>query len=231
LLLGLAATASVIAWFGVYPFLALSERVPSNVFVVECWMPPEAAEATGKAIVAMGGASLVVVACGLKDVADPYVSGRYGSELLVRAMVDSGISPGAIATCFFPSANRDRTYHAALAVRDWLRTRGTQAQALNVVTLGPHARRSRLMFQSALGPEARVGVVALDPKDYDADRWWNSSAGFRSVVGELVAYLYARFLFVGDSGQAVSGGARDGSYYTAVVRPAMPRDTRECGVY
>jgi hypothetical protein len=29
-----------------------------------------------------------------------------------------------------------------------------------------------------------------DP-EYDPQRWWTSSAGFRSVTGELIAYLYA----------------------------------------
>jgi hypothetical protein len=67
---------------------------------------------------------------------------------------------------------------------------------MDVVTLGAHARRSRLLFQKALGDEFQVGVIAIEDRQFDPNHWWQSSAGVRRVIDELVAYLYARTLFV-----------------------------------
>ena len=50
-------------------------------------------------------------------------------------------------------------------------------------------------YQMAMGKEVKVGSMAIPPKDYDEKHWWRYSAGVRSVIGESVAYLYARFLF------------------------------------
>ena len=40
-----------------------------------------------------------------------------------------------------------------------------------------------------------VGVVAAPHPEYDANRWWTSSSGVRSAIGEAIAFLYARFVF------------------------------------
>ncbi|MGB5457370.1 MAG: hypothetical protein WBO18_15570, partial [Gammaproteobacteria bacterium] len=67
--------------------------------------------------------------------------------------------------------------------------------SLDVVSLGPHARRTQWLFQIAVGDKIKVGVIAATPEDYDADDWWTWSSGVRAVVSEAVAYLYARFVF------------------------------------
>jgi hypothetical protein len=51
------------------------------------------------------------------------------------------------------------------------------------------------MFEKALGKDTAVGVISIPEKDYDQQHWWRSSAGVRTVIGETMAYLYARFLF------------------------------------
>lgn len=89
----------------------------------------------------------------------------------------------------------DRTYAAALALRDWSRAHGVQLTKVQLVSEGPHARRSRLLFARVLGPEVQVGITSVPVHDYDPSRWWRSSAGVRGVIGELLAYGYAKFLF------------------------------------
>ena len=102
--------------------------------------------------------------------------------------------PDAVAV---PSASieRDRTYSSGVALRDWMRAHGGVPREITVVTYGPHARRSRLLFQKAFGDAAAIGVISLTPREYDTGRWWRSSAGFRDVTGEAIAWLYARLLF------------------------------------
>jgi len=69
------------------------------------------------------------------------------------------------------------------------------ATGLNIITASTHARRSRLLFQKALGDSMRVGVIRLPAEGFNEDEWWKSSAGVRSVINESIAYIYARFLF------------------------------------
>jgi uncharacterized SAM-binding protein YcdF (DUF218 family) len=68
-------------------------------------------------------------------------------------------------------------------------------QAIDVVTIGSHARRSRLLFQKAMGNTVRVGVLAMDEREFDPVHWWRSSEGVREVLFEGVAYLYVRLCF------------------------------------
>ena len=51
------------------------------------------------------------------------------------------------------------------------------------------------MFEQALGPGITVGIIALEDPRYDHRHWWKSSLGVRVTLGEIIAYVYARFFF------------------------------------
>ena len=40
-----------------------------------------------------------------------------------------------------------------------------------------------------------VGIIAVPNPDYDSRHWWQYSEGVREVIGESIAYSYARFFF------------------------------------
>jgi uncharacterized SAM-binding protein YcdF (DUF218 family) len=82
---------------------------------------------------------------------------------------------------------------------------GIKPRQINVVTEGSHARRSRLLFQEAFGPEVKVGIIAFADPQFDPAHWWRTSEGVREVLGESIAYLYARFLFRPPESSSVSG--------------------------
>jgi uncharacterized SAM-binding protein YcdF (DUF218 family) len=88
---------------------------------------------------------------------------------------------------------RDRTYSSAIALRDWLREHEMQVRSLNIVTEGAHARRTRLLFEKALGPDIRVGVISIPSPDYDVTHWWYYSEGAEEIVQESIGYIYAKF--------------------------------------
>jgi len=87
---------------------------------------------------------------------------------------------------------RDRTYSSAIALRRWLLDHNMPLQSFNVVTVDAHARRTRLLFQKALGNDVRVGIISIPNPDYDAKHWWRYSEGVREVIGEGIAYTYAK---------------------------------------
>ena len=46
-----------------------------------------------------------------------------------------------------------------------------------------------------MGSGARVGILTITDRNYDAQRWWAASAGMRTVIGEAIADGYVRLLF------------------------------------
>ncbi len=100
-----------------------------------------------------------------------------------------------------PVKYRDRTFGSALALRRWCGANHRQITAFNLVTLGPHARRSRLLFEKAFDDKARVGIISIENREYDPAHWWRYSEGVKEVVSEGVAYVYARFFFHPESAE------------------------------
>lgn len=193
LLLLLGASVAVVGWVrAVHPFLALDAPVPATLLVVEGWLPDQAIE---RAVARFrdGDYDALVVTGGPLDRGARL--SRYATHAHAGAAVAvaAGAPPGAVHAVPAPPVVRDRTLASALALGQWLHASERAPASLNVVTLGPHARRSRLLFRRALGPQTQVGVIAEADPGYDAQRWWRSSSGVRAVSGEWIAYLYARF--------------------------------------
>lgn len=58
--------------------------------------------------------------------------------------------------------------------------------AVDLISLGVHARRSQRVYQDACGSALHVGVRALDDPDTPRNGWWRSSLGIVRVLKELV---------------------------------------------
>lgn len=58
--------------------------------------------------------------------------------------------------------------------------------AVDLISLGVHARRSQRVYQDACGKGVRVGVRALEDPDTPREGWWRSSLGTVRVLKELV---------------------------------------------
>lgn len=192
-----AGLAGLLAWtaaLNVLPFLASSEAAPGGVLVVEGWVPDYVfAEAAAEfrrqryeRLFVTGGP--VERGALLQDYPD---FASLGAATLLRM----GMPPAAVEAVPASAVIRDRTYASAMALRSRLLARGSLPGAVHVVSHGAHARRTRLLFQAALGDAVRVGITAVPDRDFDPDHWWASSEGVRIVIGETIAYAYARFLF------------------------------------
>lgn len=194
LLLFLALSATVVMLLGAYPFLAPTERVPSDLLVIEGWSSPSTMRQVAQEF-RSGHYQRALVVRPIFDLDDKYLSGRDEGDYLVRLLEKYQV-PAEKITCLFPVVvKKDRTYHSALEVKHWLATQGTNVSSLDLITLGPHARRSWLLYQKVFGDHVKVGIIAMEDPAYDKAHWWRSSAGVRAVSDEAFAYLYARFIF------------------------------------
>ena len=184
-----------VALKGVYPFLAITHRVNANVLVVEGWIHEYAIRAavkefqsnhyqrvftTGGPVGGSGG-----------YINDFYTSASVGADLLKKW----GIPGERLQMVPSRVMDRDRTYGSAVALRNWFRDHNMAVSGIDVVTQDLHARRTRLLFQKALGDQVAVGVIAIPNPDYDAKHWWRYSEGVKEVLSETASYVYARLLF------------------------------------
>jgi hypothetical protein len=192
LLLGVALAALGIS--GAHTFLTVNDPVPSDILVIEGWIPDYAlqralANVAGdhyrKILVTGGPISSGTLLCGYTNWAE------LGAATLIRLGVDTNTIEALPAA----RVTRDRTYASAVALHTWLHRHHIDTASLNIMTMADHSRRTRLLFRKALGREYQVGIISIENQDYDPNRWWQSSEGVRTVVGEMIAYGYARFLF------------------------------------
>ena len=196
LLLGSLIAALTLLTVSIHPFLAMTRPVHGDILVVEGWMPDSALE-KALALLHEHDYDLIVTTGGPLTKGSHFAQFPTSAELTAATLRELGADPHPVVAVAAPPSARDRTYATALALKDWLRRSRSLVKSLDVYSLGAHARRTRLLFQKALGDDVTVGVIAADP-DYDVDHWWSSSSGVRTVVHETVAYLYARFLFFPD---------------------------------
>ena len=195
LLLVAVVALSLGTLLGVYPFLAITQRVNADVLVVEGWVHPYAIRVsveefenrsyqsvftTGGPVIGKGG-----------YINDYQTSASVGADSLKK----EGIPAELVQMVPSHVMGRDRTYSSAIALRNWFREHDLPVRSINIVTEGAHARRTRLLFEKALGPGISVGVIAATSPDYDAKHWWRYSEGVEDVIDESVAYVYARFFF------------------------------------
>jgi hypothetical protein len=117
------------------------------------------------------------------------------AELGAATLLKLGLDRDSVQAVPTPAVRQDRTYASALVLKQWLQQHNAMPAELNLISLGAHARRSRLLFEKAFGQDARVGIIALENQDYDPEHWWKSSQGVRTVTDELIAYGYARLVF------------------------------------
>lgn len=184
-----------VAFFGVRPFLAITHPEKTNILVVEGWiLPCTMEEAAGE--FTNGGYQRLYTTGGPAAGVPKYIS-DYSTAASIGAglLRQFGVPAERIQMVPSHKTGRDRTYNAALALKFWLQTNHITPAAINVVTEGAHARRTRLLFQKAFGKDISIGIISLPNCDYDPKRWWRYSEGVREVIGESVAYIYARFFF------------------------------------
>lgn len=139
--------------------------------------------------------SKLYVTGGPLEVGTPLSEYKTYAERGAAILVKMGMSTNDIQAVPAPQVRQDRTYAAALAFSEYVREHGGIPRKVHLISEGPHARRSRLLLQMAVGKNVEVGVTAIPVPDYDPEHWWRSSAGVRGVIGEGLAYLYARVLF------------------------------------
>jgi uncharacterized SAM-binding protein YcdF (DUF218 family) len=194
-LFGISLCAILTIRVGIFPFLAVNAPLASDLLVVEGWIHKSAITAAACQI-GRQNYQRVFTTGGPVQGTGPYSNDfNTSASVAFYRLIDAGVPKHLLQEVPCRVRDRDRTYSAALALGEWLEKNNLRPTNLNVVTESVHARRTRLLFQKALGPHIRVGIISIPPDEYSATNWWRYSEGTKEVISETAAYLYARFFF------------------------------------
>jgi len=181
-------------------FLSKQAPLSSKVLVVEGWLPDYALK-EAMSIYTQGGYAKLITTGG------PISAGSYLKEykdyahLAKATLVAMGMKKEALTAVAAPDVKRERTYHSALALQKWMKQNRFETEVFNLASLGPHTRRSMMLFKKAFSQDdtdvnekIMIGSIAIAPQEYDPKKWYASSAGVRTTIGELIAYVYVLLL-------------------------------------
>ena len=175
-------------------FLIVNAPVAGGVMVVEGWAPDYALEAAIAEFNRNHYEKLFVTGIPLEQGA-PLAEYKTYAELDAAILIKMGMNSNVVQAVPAAAVRQDRTYAMACSLKGWMEGHGMTPTKVQVMTLGPHSRRSRLLFEKAFGKGVTVGITAIPSRDFDPGHWWTSSEGVRTVIGEALAYAYARVLF------------------------------------
>lgn len=173
-------------------FLRVTDDRPSEIFVVEAWVGNEALRAAAVEFSRHGDQFLLTTG-GLSS--ERWSDQRYSyAEMAARELVRSGVPADRIIVTTAATVSSQRTYEMAVAAWRTLREKNLHPKNITVFTVGPHARRSRLVFSKVFGSDTHVGVIAWVPPSYSTGPWWSASERADDVLKETAGYLYEVFL-------------------------------------
>jgi len=195
LVLGLLVLAVLLGCrWQLHPFLAMNQRVSGGCLVAEGWASDYSLAAAAEEFRTYHYDKIFVTG-GPIDRGGPLSEYKTFAELGAATLLKMGVNSNDVQAVPCPPVRQDRTFASSMALRKWIRDHHFPVTRLQVVTVGPHARRSRLLFAKAFGQGVEVGVTAVPEQEYDEAHWWNSSAGVRITLGEVIAYAYVRLFF------------------------------------
>lgn len=177
----------------IYSFLAPTTRVDTKTLVVEGWLGDYGLQLAAEEFKERNYDHIFVIG-------SPFTKARFftkhqnTAQLGYETLVAMGIPAHNITPVIGPISLRNRTYHCALALKKHFEEKNLGINSFNILSGGPHSRRSHLLFELAFNSKPKIGIIASESDEIEnTHSWWSSSAGFRSVLGELIAYLYALF--------------------------------------
>lgn len=175
----------------IHDFLAINHPVEADILVVEGWVYSHPAMAEAAEEFKRGQYRLLITVGGATALEGRNFEQVSSAVLAANQLQDLGVEKRLIVTLSVPESSQHRTYTSALTVKEFLKRSEVPTKGINVFTIGPHARKSLVLFRRAFGPSFVIGVIAGTDEEYDPDRWWMSARGIYVISRKLLGYLYA----------------------------------------
>jgi hypothetical protein len=103
-----------------------------------------------------------------------------------------GIDSSSVIAVPAKKVRINRTLTSALAFRDWLNTTSIKIKGINIISLGPHARRTWMTYNKILKEKYEIGIIALPDIKYDNSR----ITGILNTVRQTLGIVYYWFILM-----------------------------------
>ncbi len=173
----------------IHRFLAVSSPTSQGILVVEAWIPSQALPQAAQ-IFQRGSYRYLVVVGSQVSTCDH--SPNY-ADLAAENLAKLVPAKDKIVRIAMPYQPANHTFATANGFKQWFLISGAGTCCIDVYTVGVHARKSWITFQSVLGSNYRVGVIAGPETSYNPKYWLVSRRGFWLVARNLAGYLYTRY--------------------------------------
>jgi uncharacterized SAM-binding protein YcdF (DUF218 family) len=205
ILVGIFLPLASVCFINGESFLATTDRLPADILVVEGWIGRQGIAAAANEF-ERGGYRYLVTSGGLtsgfwEDKRESY------AQMAAEEMLRLGVPKARLLVAYSEDTESRRTFESAVAVRRALDDAGIKPEAINVFTLGPHARRSQMVFSKVNFNGPKVGVIGWLPSEYGHRPWWKSSERARDLLEETCGYFYEVLL---NSGRRSNSAAQSG---------------------
>jgi len=171
----------------VYPYLAPTSPIGGGLLVVEGWAGPPAFDEAARRFRA-GGYARIATTGGPIERETPLASEPTWADYAANGLRARGLAADVVTSVPAPASAQERTFRSAVTLRDWIAAEHLAVDRIDVVTRGPHARRTRRLYELAFDGDARIGIVSARPDEYDPAHWWRSSEGAKNVLGEAIGW-------------------------------------------
>ncbi|MEM8779295.1 MAG: ElyC/SanA/YdcF family protein [Cyanobacteria bacterium P01_G01_bin.49] len=178
----------------IQPFLTVSSPLEAKVMIVEGWLTDAAIKGAIAEFKAQNYHLMITTGTPIRR-GQQFSQYKTDADLAAATAIALGVDPQKVVAVPTPVVKVNRTAASAIGVKEWLSESDLTVETVNLYSYDVHTRRSWLIFRQVLEPEIKVGAIAYHSRDYDAQQWWKSSEGVKSVILETIAYFYARFLW------------------------------------
>jgi hypothetical protein len=195
ILIAFVVVMALIAGQSIHSFLAPNDPAPAaRLLVVEGWMEMKDMD-QAIAVFRKGRYERVVTTGGPIETWLELPGSSNSAELAASYLRKHGLEGVDVTAVPSATSARERTFLSAVKLNDWATKQGLAVAALDVFSGGVHARRSRMLYRMAFGPNVDVGILSARPSQYDEERWWQTSVGVKLVLGEAISVAWTACCF------------------------------------
>jgi hypothetical protein len=198
--IGSAVVGAIWMASGAESYFSLNSPVRPDILVVEGWLRSDGLRAAAEEF-KKGGYRYLVTTGGEIGWETGSGNGTY-AEKAAHILESYGVQPSRILVTSIGAIEKQRTFMSAVMAARAVREAGIEFPSVNIFTLGPHARRSQLLYKKAFASGTPVGVIAYTPPAYSLQPWWTSPARTKCVVKEILGYPLERLF---NSGRTLTG--------------------------
>jgi hypothetical protein len=116
------------------------------------------------------------------------------AQLARSRLIRLGIDSTRIIAVPARKARINRTLTSALAFRDWISeySEGSSIKGINIVTLGPHAKRTWMTYNKILNEKYSIGIISLP----DTDKLISGQKKTLNTLREVLGIIYYWFILL-----------------------------------